>query len=555
MDTATNREALFVAIYGGELVSKAKKKDEISTGDKFLVGTNAASAGLGALTLPALTSDLRSKVKNKPPSKALTVLPKTRAGKATRAVRVALKSKKFAVPVAATALGGAIFNASTDAASAASLSRKKVQKNTNPVRELKFKAVDAAETKIRENAPRAKKAVKAGAKATHETWKAEAQVSKAYEDKREVYGWASITELNGEPVVDMQGDYVTIDEIERAAHAYISKSRKGGDMHRRGDDGPVHVADLIESVVITPDKKEALGLSADSPTGWWVGMKVHDDETWNLVKDGKRPMFSIHGSGRRVEKDMEEVGKADDSKFTPGKIPASKKVRPSERKAAGNSPYQTPPTDPKGVRPTDPKRPPLTSTKAGVSAEAKTKVAAANSRNTVVNRERQAQVAAPKRKADNLKWQMDRQAEAIGREQAKYAAQRRSGGREMTHVPGKGTRTDRHYAVNTRIKQAKTARDFPKNQANAIARERAAYAQHRQLIHQPGKGMKTNALYAFKGQAGRKAKIGLKAVRNPKVLAGVAAGAAVGAGAAYVNSSGNKRKRLEADNSPNRYGR
>lgn len=131
-----------------------------------------------------------------------------------------------------------------------------------------------------------------------------ATVSKAVEDKRQVYGWASITEINGEPVVDLQGDYVTIEEIERAAYEYVSKSRKGGDMHRREGEAPVHVADLIESVVITPEKKEALGLPEDSPTGWWVGFQVSDDATWNLVKSGQRPMFSIHGMGKRVETEI-----------------------------------------------------------------------------------------------------------------------------------------------------------------------------------------------------------------------------------------------------------
>lgn len=132
-----------------------------------------------------------------------------------------------------------------------------------------------------------------------------ATVSKAMDDKRQVYGWASITEMNGQPVVDLQGDYVTIEEIEKAAHKYISSSRKGGDMHLRDGDNPVHVADLIESVVITPEKKEALGLPADSPTGWWVGMQVNDEETWRKVRSGERPMFSIHGSGRRQEVEIQ----------------------------------------------------------------------------------------------------------------------------------------------------------------------------------------------------------------------------------------------------------
>lgn len=153
--------------------------------------------------------------------------------------------------------------------------------------------------KVEEKAPKVKIARNKGKDFT-----ISATVSKAVEDKRQVYGWASITEMDGQPVVDLQGDYTTIEEIEKAAHKYISKSRKGGDMHVRIGEEPKHVADLIESVVITPEKKEALGIPAESPTGWWVGMQVHDDETWQLVKDGKRPMFSVHGSGRRQEMEI-----------------------------------------------------------------------------------------------------------------------------------------------------------------------------------------------------------------------------------------------------------
>ena len=133
-----------------------------------------------------------------------------------------------------------------------------------------------------------------------------ADISKADEEKRQVYGWASITEKDGMPVVDLQGDYITIDEVEKAAHNYLQESRKGGVMHKRADDGePHHVADLIESVVITPKKKEALGLPEDSPTGWFIGLQVHDEEVWQDVKQGKFPELSVHGRGKRIPKEVD----------------------------------------------------------------------------------------------------------------------------------------------------------------------------------------------------------------------------------------------------------
>jgi hypothetical protein len=129
----------------------------------------------------------------------------------------------------------------------------------------------------------------------------EGEISKLNEDKQQVFGWASIVEVNGQPVVDLQGDYISIDEVEKAGYDYVVKSRKGGDMHLRDGDHPVHKSDMIESFIVTPEKKAAMGLPESVPTGWWVGYQVNDADTWALVKNGKRTGFSIHGRGIRTE--------------------------------------------------------------------------------------------------------------------------------------------------------------------------------------------------------------------------------------------------------------
>lgn len=128
------------------------------------------------------------------------------------------------------------------------------------------------------------------------------KVSKVDTDKRQVFGWCSLTKVNGEDVVDRQGDYIPLDEVEKSAYNYVIHSRKGGDMHKRDGEAPLHTSDLIESFVVTPEKLEALGLDSDAvPHGWWVGFKVNDDSQWEAVKKGERAHFSIHGKGRRRE--------------------------------------------------------------------------------------------------------------------------------------------------------------------------------------------------------------------------------------------------------------
>jgi hypothetical protein len=133
------------------------------------------------------------------------------------------------------------------------------------------------------------------------TWTGE--IAKRDDEKRQVFGYAMVTHIDGEPVVDRQGDYTPLDEIEKAAYSYVIESRKGGDMHTRDGDKPLHTSDLVESFVVTPEKLVQMGLAEDAmPHGWWVGFKVNDDKQWDMVKSGERTGFSIHGSGRRVEK-------------------------------------------------------------------------------------------------------------------------------------------------------------------------------------------------------------------------------------------------------------
>lgn len=132
------------------------------------------------------------------------------------------------------------------------------------------------------------------------------QISKLDPDKRLAFGWASISKVNGEPYVDRQGDWIPIEVTEQAAYDYVRKSRVGGDMHRRAgitkDFGPHKVADLVESFVVTAEKLSKMGVPPDAvPEGWWIGMKVHDDETWDAIKSGRRTGFSVHGSGLRKE--------------------------------------------------------------------------------------------------------------------------------------------------------------------------------------------------------------------------------------------------------------
>lgn len=120
-------------------------------------------------------------------------------------------------------------------------------------------------------------------------------IAKVDTEKRIVYGWASVVEKDGKAVVDHQGDIISIDEIEKAAHKFLTDCRVAGDSHiTKG------VGHLVESVVFSKELQKALDINLGQ-TGWFVGFKVTSDEVWERVKKGELSMFSIGGTGKRTE--------------------------------------------------------------------------------------------------------------------------------------------------------------------------------------------------------------------------------------------------------------
>lgn len=125
------------------------------------------------------------------------------------------------------------------------------------------------------------------------TIKSDGEVIEKQEDQRIVYGWASVIEKDGEAVVDKQGDVIEEGELIEAVHEFVSDSRVGKVMHDGGQ-----TSRIVDSIVMTKDLQKALGIDLGK-VGWLVGVKIDDDETWNLSKSGKLPMFSIGGKAIR----------------------------------------------------------------------------------------------------------------------------------------------------------------------------------------------------------------------------------------------------------------
>lgn len=114
-----------------------------------------------------------------------------------------------------------------------------------------------------------------------------------------VWGWASVIEENGKPVLDSQGDLIVMDDsadgkgLRSAAHHFVKSAREAKAMHA-GD----RIGDVVESVIIDDDFAKAHGIT-HGKRGWWIGMEIADPAIQKRVASGEYRAFSIGGAGRR----------------------------------------------------------------------------------------------------------------------------------------------------------------------------------------------------------------------------------------------------------------
>lgn len=119
-------------------------------------------------------------------------------------------------------------------------------------------------------------------------------ISKTEPDKKRIFGWAYVSHKDGEQIVDHSGEVISEGELEEAFYKFVQNSRKAGEMHISKDAGK-----LIEMIVFTKEKQEALGIDLGK-IGAWVGFQLND-EVYEKVKSGDYKMLSIGGRGRKED--------------------------------------------------------------------------------------------------------------------------------------------------------------------------------------------------------------------------------------------------------------
>jgi Putative phage serine protease XkdF len=122
-----------------------------------------------------------------------------------------------------------------------------------------------------------------------------ATVVEKREAEHEIFGWVVLSQKrDGSDLIDLQGDHVTLPDLEATVYEAMATGLHGGEMHQ-GD----AEARIIESMVWTPEKAARLGIPEGVlPAGWWIGQRV-GEETFQRVRIGDRLWFSIEGVGER----------------------------------------------------------------------------------------------------------------------------------------------------------------------------------------------------------------------------------------------------------------
>ena len=130
-------------------------------------------------------------------------------------------------------------------------------------------------------------------------WTVTIPIQKVDEHERLVFGWANVphpVNKGDDPKVDLQDDQIFLSELEHAVYEYVEFVGEGDEMHTE-----TVKAQLVESMVFTPEKLEKMGIENwDGNYGWWAGYRV-DADAFAKVLDGTYKMFSIGGTAKPVE--------------------------------------------------------------------------------------------------------------------------------------------------------------------------------------------------------------------------------------------------------------
>ena len=142
-------------------------------------------------------------------------------------------------------------------------------------------------------------------------------VAKADSRHNLIFGWANVAVTKaGLSVIDSHDESIAPEELEFASYDFVMKERASGEDHNGQAPDAICVCSIVmtdeilksmmadvaqDGTVTLPDDETFEAVRKTIHNGWYVGFYVPDDEAFERVMDGDRPMFSIEGRAMRDE--------------------------------------------------------------------------------------------------------------------------------------------------------------------------------------------------------------------------------------------------------------
>ena len=120
------------------------------------------------------------------------------------------------------------------------------------------------------------------------------QIRKRDDDKQIVWGEVYIPGLP-----DSQGDFMTIEEVEKAAYLFMANQRLDQIDRMHDGDCVVPEALVVESFIARKGDPTFI------ESAWVIGVHIRNPEVWDAIKRGELNGFSLEGKAQRTEKSFE----------------------------------------------------------------------------------------------------------------------------------------------------------------------------------------------------------------------------------------------------------
>lgn len=131
----------------------------------------------------------------------------------------------------------------------------------------------------------------------------EIRVEKIQQDSADpnyFFGWGYVCEKGGERITDVSGQTVPLEELEKSFYKMMLDYRAGRELHKN-EDAVANAATVIEGVIFTPEKCDAMGMTKNAdghhevPYGAWLGFTVHEAGVKEKILSGEYAALSIGG--------------------------------------------------------------------------------------------------------------------------------------------------------------------------------------------------------------------------------------------------------------------